>query len=279
MTGATTLIFLTLKTKAPNSQQYIPCRVWTLYTVHHLNLHCTSQDEPTNQLNMSNRLRTSCNFQLVLCCISICINLVFSATIQGTLSLPPHTTTGTTTGPLPTLNATRVTLNAGEYSTYTTASNTFAFHNIPTGVHSLTVHHPIYHFSQVKIQVTEDIKCIEYMYAGAQKRSIEHPLELSALATIDYFEPKPSFSPFRMLKNPMVLLMLFSVVMMVVMPNMMNNLDPEQKEQMKKQMEMQQDPSKMLSSLWSDLSGAASGGDGRKEVTEKKVIRQRVKRE
>jgi hypothetical protein len=117
------------------------------------------------------------------------------------------------------------------------------------------------------------------MYAGAQKRSIEHPLELSALATIDYFEPKPSFSPFRMLKNPMVLLMLFSVVMMVVMPGMMNNLDPEQKEQMKKQMEMQQDPTKMLSSLWSDLSGAASGGDGRKEVTEKKVIRQRVKRE
>lgn len=227
---------------------------------------------------MSFRRRSSYYIPWVFYCItSLCMMLASAATIEGTLSLPPHTST---TGSLPAINATRITLNYGEYSTYTTPSNTFAFHNIPTGVHALTVHHPVYHFSQVKIQVTaEDIKCIEYLYAGAQKRSIEHPLNLSALATINYFEPKPSFSPFRMLKNPMVLLMLFSVVMMVVMPSMMNNLDPEQKEQMKKQMEMQQDPSKMLSSLWSDLSGAASGGDGRKEVTEKKVIRQRVKRE
>lgn len=224
------------------------------------------------------RLGTPCNLQWSLCCICLWMKLVSAATIEGTLSLPLPTST--TTGPaLPALNATRVTLNNGEYSTYTTDSNTFAFHNIPVGVHSLTVHHPIYHFSQVKIQITEDIKCIEYLYAGAQKRPIEHPLELSALATIDYFEPRPSFSPFRMLKNPMVLLMLFSVLMMVVMPNMMKNLDPEQKEQMKKQMEMQQDPTKMLSSLWGDLSGTASGGDGRKEVIEKKVIRQRVKRE
>lgn len=116
------------------------------------------------------------------------------------------------------------------------------------------------------------------MYAGAQKKPIEHPLELVALATMDYFEPRQSFSPFRMLKNPMVLLMLVSVLMMVVMPNMMNNLDPEQKEQMKKQMEMQQDPTKMLSSLWSDLSGSKAGAV-KKEIHEKKVVRQRIKRD
>jgi hypothetical protein len=77
-----------------------------------------------------------------------------------------------------------------------------------------------------------------------------------------------------MLKNPMVLIMIFSVGMMIVMPQMMNNLDPEQKEQMKKQMEMQQDPTKMLSQLWGEMKG------GNKEITEKKVIRtERLKRE
>jgi hypothetical protein len=131
-------------------------------------------------------------------------------------------------------------------------------------------------FSQVKIQLLADSmdqpRCIEYYYPGAQKSPITHPLLLTALATPQYFEPKKSFSPFVLLKNPMVIMMIFSVGLMVVMPQMMQNLDPEQKEQMRKQMEVQQDPSKMLNQLWGDFSGK------KEEPKEGKVIR-RVKRE
>ena len=112
------------------------------------------------------------------------------------------------------------------------------------------------------------------MYPGAAKKPIAHPLTLFANAKYDYFQPRPSFSLLVIFKNPMVLVMIFSVVMMVIMPQMMNNLDPEQKEQMKKQMEMQQDPTKMLSQLWGEMSG------GTKEITEKKVVKKgRLKRE
>jgi len=98
-------------------------------------------------------------------------------------------------------------------------------------------------------------KCIEYVYPGAPKQAIPHPLELTAHASYEYYEPRQGFTPFSILKNPMLLMMLLSVGGMVLMPKMMEGLDPEQKEQMQKQMAMQQDPSKMLTQMFQDMTG------------------------
>ena len=109
-------------------------------------------------------------------------------------------------------------------------------------------------FSQVKIQLLEDSmdkpNCIEYAYPGANKQPIAHPLVLTAHATYEYFEQRPAFSVFSLLRNPMLLMMLFSVGMMYLMPKMMENLEPEEKEKMRAQMELQKDPAKMLSQLF-----------------------------
>lgn len=171
------------------------------------------------------------------------------------------------------IDTTLLTLNNGEYNTYTKPDGSFIFYNVRTGVHLLDVQSTTYMFSHVKIQLKEtdattetlegngsglEMKCIQYPYVGASKHAIPHPIILTAHATYNYFQPRPGFSIFNLLKNPMVLMMLFSVFLMVAMPTMMENLDPEQKEQMQRQMEMQQDPSKMLSQLWGDISG---GGD------------------
>ena len=91
-------------------------------------------------------------------------------------------------------------------------------------------------------------KCIEYVYPGAPKQAIPHPLEMMAHASYEYFEPRQGFSILGIFKNPMLLMMLVSVGMMFLMPKMMEGLDPEQKEQMQRQLEMQQDPSKVSSS-------------------------------
>jgi len=214
----------------------------------------------------------------ILALLSLCLILIQANAnkIQGKIQLPE------TNQKLQPLNSTLVTLN-GELSTYTipTASgeNYFTFYNVPTGVHLLNVHSHIYHFSQIKIQILEgeEPKCIEYVYPGATKRPTSHPLNLVAHANYQYFEPRPTFSPFVLFKNPMILVMIFSIGMMVVMPQMMKNLDPEQKEQMKKQMEMQSNPTEMLSQMWGEMSGS-----GTKELNEKKVIkkeRTRLKRE
>ena len=123
------------------------------------------------------------------------------------------------------------------------------FHRVPPGVHLLDIQSREHHFSQVKIQLLPDSmdspKCIEYVYPGAPKQAIPHPLELTAHASYEYYEPRQGFSIMSIFKNPMLLMMIVSVGGMVMMPKMMEGLDPEQKEQMQRQMAMQQDPSKV----------------------------------
>lgn len=167
-----------------------------------------------------------------------------TATIKGTLRLPDDTP----------VNMTRVSLNAGEQLTYSRLDGTFAFYNVPPGVHLVDVHSHTLLFSQIKIQLLEDSmaapKCIEYAYPGASKQPISHPLVLTAHARYEYFETRPGFTVFSLLRNPMLLMMLFSVGLMYVMPKLMENLEPEEQERMRASMEMQKDPTKMLSQLF-----------------------------
>jgi hypothetical protein len=160
-------------------------------------------------------------------------------TIRGRLLLPDQTP----------LNSTRLTLNDGTFSTYTLPDGSFTFHRVPPGVHLLDVQSRQHHFSQVKIQLLEEAmdspKCIEYIYPGSPKQAIPHPLELTAHASYQYYEPRQGFSILGIFKNPMLLMMLVMGGMMFIMPKMMENLDPEQKEMMQRQMEMQKDPSKV----------------------------------
>lgn len=188
-----------------------------------------------------------------------------TTSIQGRLRLPD---------PSIMLNSTRITLNDGsQHSTYTQVDGSFVFYRVPPGVHLLDVQSREHHFSQVKIQLLEEAmdvpKCIEYVFPGAPKQAIPHPLELTAHASYEYYEPRQGFSMFGMLKNPMFLMMLVSVVGMVMMPKMMEGMDPEQKEQMQKQMAMQQDPSKMLTQMFQDMTG--SGEEPEAPQIEKKA--------
>lgn len=164
-----------------------------------------------------------------------------TTSIQGRLRLPD---------PALSLNSTRVTLNDGAtHSTYTRPDGSFVLYRVPPGVHLLDVQSREHHFSQVKIQLLAEAmdvpKCVEYVYPGATKRAVPHPLELTAHASYEYYEPRQGFSPFAMLRNPMLLMMLVSVGGMFMMPRMMEGLEPEEKERMQRQMAMQQDPSKV----------------------------------
>ena len=87
-------------------------------------------------------------------------------------------------------------------------------------------------------------KCNLYLYLGSGMQPVDcsTSLTLPALAQYQYFESRPPFSPLAILKNPMLLMMLFSAGMMWYMPKMMEGMDPEQRAQMEKQMAMQSDP-------------------------------------
>lgn len=191
-------------------------------------------------------------------CFSFVICTELTATIKGRLVVPYAAQ----------VNVTRVTLNDGEYNTYTDLNGNFTFYRVVPGIHVLDVHDHYLSYSQVKIQLLEEDmgspKCIEYVYFGAEKHVISHPLELTANAKFQYFEKRASLSWAFIFRNPMVMIMIMSVGMMYVMPKMMANMDDGQKEQMKKQMEMQKtmttDPSKMISNLWGQLKGDSETG-------------------
>eukprot|EP00980_Cylindrotheca_fusiformis_P011647 scaffold2751_cov131-Cylindrotheca_fusiformis.AAC.14 len=113
--------------------------------------------------------------------------------------------------------------------------------------------------------------CLEYAYAGAAKQPIKYPLVLYPYAKYQYFEQRRGFSPFSMLKNPMVMMMIFSGVMMFVMPKMMEGMDPEEKAAMRKQMEAQKDPSKMISQMWGDITGKQEEESGKSRKERRKI--------
>lgn len=183
--------------------------------------------------------------------------------IEGRLQFPDRT---------PFNGTAPVTLDHGVYWAYPKIDGSFIFRNIPPGVHILDVQSTTHHFGQVKIQLLEENdmqpKCVEYAYPGAAKKPLEHPVVMTAYATLEYFEKRPAFSVFSILKNPMFLMMAFSAGMMFLMPKMMEGLDPEEKARMKEQMAMQQDPNKMLSNLFEGFTGG-----GESESAPKKKIK------
>jgi ER membrane protein complex subunit 7 len=181
-----------------------------------------------------------------------------------------------------------IVVNHGEYTTYSrTSDGNFTIHDIKPGVYIIDIISPIHHFSQVKClykptnkseslqqQQSDDttskkkpvFSCIEYYYPGATKHTIDDSnlLVLTVLASYEYFETKRGFSLLSILKNPMVLMMIFTGGIMYMLPKMMEGMDPEERAMMQKQIQMQQDPTKMMSSLFSggstndDLAGTTS---------------------
>lgn len=172
---------------------------------------------------------------------------------------------------------TRVTLNNGEYTTYSRKDGSFVIYNVPPGIHQIDVDSKEYHFGQIKVQLLKESmdapKCLEYAFPGAAKRPVKYPLVLNPKGTYQYFQTKKGFSIFSMFKNPMVLMMLFSIGMMVVMPKMMEGMDPEEKAKMRKQMEDQKDPTQMLSQMWGEITGSGVEEEASKARKEKRRVK------
>mmetsp|Transcript_5153 Transcript_5153/g.10793 ORF Transcript_5153/g.10793 Transcript_5153/m.10793 type:complete len:217 (-) Transcript_5153:1574-2224(-) len=186
-----------------------------------------------------------------------CAEDIRGTDIEGKLEFPSGVTR--------TFNiTTKITLNQGEYTTYSRRDGSFVIYDVGPGIHQLDIDSKSYHFPQVKIQLLEDSmdapKCLEYAFPGAQKRALKYPLVINPKGTYQYFEVKKGFSIFGLLRNPMVLMMMLSVGMMVAMPKMMEGLDPEEKARMKEQMKNQQDPTAMFSQMWGDMTGAEDEG-------------------
>jgi hypothetical protein len=105
------------------------------------------------------------------------------------------------------------------------------------------------------VSENQSVSVIEYKYLGGNRIPATYPIVLTALAPIVYHIPKPPFSLLGMIMaNPMIIMMLFSLLMVVGFPMMLKGLSPEELEEMKRS--GAGDPMKQLT----DLMGVKAPG-------------------
>lgn len=194
---------------------------------------------------------------LLLLCGSGWAQGVNTMQVEGRLAIPDGTSVGNT----------KLSLNGEQFTTMSRADGTFAFPGVPTGIYLLDVLSTHEIFSQMKLKVsTEDktVSVVEYKYPGAKRQASTYPLQLVAIAPINYFQAKPPFSIVGFLMgNPMLLIMGAAVGMMVYFPKMLKELDPEgMKAYEDSAKDVPSDPKELLAQL---LGFGGGGADNKKE--------------
>ena len=151
------------------------------------------------------------------------------------------------------LRTTEVTLNGGEHRAFTRPDGSCRFTADAPGVYLLEVFTTEYLFSQFKLNLPEDdgeIRVLEYMYPGANKRAAAYPVDLRPHVKLEYFDKRQQPGLHTLFRNPMLLMMGFTMLMVFFMPKLMDSLDPEERKRMEEQMSNSSDPQKMIKGLF-----------------------------
>ncbi|KAF2269002.1 hypothetical protein CC78DRAFT_529620 [Lojkania enalia] len=130
---------------------------------------------------------------------------------------------------------------------YLTRSNSFMFQNISAGSYLAMIHCRDYSFEPLRIDVSVE----EALEGSGDKREVIRAwqtflgnewdnkgelrgeggnggvIEARPIDAKYYYQERQGFSPLSFLKNPMILMALFSMVLIFGMPYLMENMDPE----------------------------------------------------
>ncbi|WAO83233.1 DUF2012 domain-containing protein [Fusarium falciforme] len=166
--------------------------------------------------------------------------------------------------------STHATLSSSgvHYSAPLSSSNTFVFRNVTPGSYLADIHAPTdaFHPLRIDIQVVEgaehDVVQAWETFRGndwgnkgevvpVKEGSKGRGFEVRAIGSKNYFMERPQFSVFSILKNPMILMALVSLVLLVGMPKLMDSMDPE----LRAEFEAQQKNSPMNAVMNAQASG------------------------
>lgn len=141
-------------------------------------------------------------------------------TIVGYLQLPPNAPRDAS---LPT---TKISVNGGEFSTVTRRDGSFKVNDVPPGKHLVEALSLDYVYPQVRLQISSEGKfqVFEYKMPGSAREKGSYPLSLKPVMGASYFQVRQGVDFMSFFKNPMMLMMLFSMVMIGVLPKMMKNM-------------------------------------------------------
>jgi hypothetical protein len=121
--------------------------------------------------------------------------------------------------------------NAAPIETFLQKSGQFKFSNVSVGSYvlhlqsiTLTVE------SDYRVVVLKDQVLVNKLFAGHDWQQdvgpvVDYPITLEPITRNNYIEERESFSPLKMLKSPMVLLMILSLGMVFLMPKLLDRLE------------------------------------------------------
>ncbi|KAH6642653.1 hypothetical protein C7974DRAFT_385881 [Boeremia exigua] len=142
--------------------------------------------------------------------------------------------------------------NGSPLDAYLTRSNTFNFNNVSVGSYLATVHCRDYAFEPLRI----DVSIEESVEGSGEKKEVIKSwqtflgnewdnkgesrgeggnglvIEARPVGQKQFYQERAGFSPLSFLKNPMILMAVFSGLLMFGMPKLMENMDPEMKAEM-----------------------------------------------
>ncbi|KAF2660171.1 hypothetical protein K491DRAFT_688495 [Lophiostoma macrostomum CBS 122681] len=178
---------------------------------------------------------------------SLALLVPLTSAARFTLHIPNTPVANPSTLP-PTTHATLQ--SSGEpYTALLTRSNVFSFTNITAGSYLATIHCRDLAFEPLRIDVTIE----EPVEGSSERREVIRTwqtflgnewdnkgedrgsggnglvVDVRPIGPKYYFQERGGFSPLSFLKNPMILMALFSMVLIFGMPYLMENMDPETK--------------------------------------------------
>ena len=122
-------------------------------------------------------------------------------------------------------------------------------------------------FSQLKLKIDAEnniIKVAEYKYTGSRRLIHTYPIDLTSIATVTYFKTHAPFSIWGLIAgNPMIIMMLFSLIIIIVLPMLLSGLSEEELKEI-------QDNNKMTSiqsmlGIGGTAGAAGAGAEGKTE--------------
>lgn len=177
--------------------------------------------------------------ELVLILLLTCVlHGATSIDISGKVILKNHPERGSTI----TVGSVRVSIHGSDTAMTTTTTTervaqvkpdgSFTIRGVGVGAYVVEVHSGEFVTEPERLEVREGgggggnkVKCRGW----EERRSM---LMISLTERAMYFAERPRFNPMTLVKNPMVIMMGFSVLMMIVMPKLTANMAPEDRAQL-----------------------------------------------
>uniref|UniRef100_A0A7S1J7N9 ER membrane protein complex subunit 7 beta-sandwich domain-containing protein n=1 Tax=Eutreptiella gymnastica TaxID=73025 RepID=A0A7S1J7N9_9EUGL len=154
-------------------------------------------------------------------------------------------------------NGARIILNGGERFAYVQNDGSFEMPMVPTGSHLLDFDVPNFVFNQVRIDMSKKKrgKIRATVSESGRIETVAYPLLMEPKSKATYFVPREEYNMSGILKNPMLLMMIFFGVMAFALPKM---ADPEEMKAQMKEMGMDNGQPPSLSGLWNQIKEEAS---------------------